>query len=108
LKKLPAILGTIKFVENLKTRFFEKKRHVEVPESKQLAPDFAIIKQVICDYYEIEENQLYYTKRAVFNEAKAMGMFLSRYLRGESLNLKFPIFDYRCPHRSTSIAIEYM
>jgi putative transposase len=97
LKKLPAILGTSKFVENLKTRFFEKKRHVEVPESKQLAPDFAIIKQVICDYYEIEENQLYYTKRAVFNEAKAMGMFLSRYLRGESLKsigLQFGIDSY--------------
>lgn len=97
LKKLPAILGDSQFVEKLKTRFFENKRHVEVPESKQLAPDIASIKKVICDYYEVEENQLYYTKRAVFNEAKAVGMFLSRYLRGESLKsigLQFEIDNY--------------
>lgn len=87
LKKLPWILGDNQFVEKLKNRFFEKKRHIEVPESKQLAPDIAQIKKVICHYYNINENQLYFTKRAVFNEARAMGLFLTRRLRGETLKI---------------------
>lgn len=85
LKKLPSIIGDIQFIEKLKHRFFEKKRHAEVPDSKQLAPDIDLIKKVICKYYDIDENQLYYTKRATFNEARAMGLFLTRRLRGEPL-----------------------
>ncbi len=65
LKKWPSIIGDKQFIEKLKNQFFEKKRHIEVPESKQLAPDIAQIKKVICSYYNINENQLYYTKRAV-------------------------------------------
>ena len=85
LKKWPSIIGDSKFVEKLKNRFFEKKRHIEVPESKQLAPDVIQIKKVICSYYNINENQLYNTKRGAFNEARAMGLFLTRRLRGEPL-----------------------
>jgi hypothetical protein len=85
LKKWPTILGDDPFVEKLKERFFGKKRHIEVPESKQLAPDIAQIKKAICSYYHINENQMYYAKRGVFNEARAMGLFLARRLRGEPL-----------------------
>jgi putative transposase len=85
-KKLPSILGDSQFVNALKAKFFEKKRHVEVPESKRLAPDVNQIKIAICHYYGIDESQLYLTRRAVFNEARALGLYLSRYLRGDSLN----------------------
>jgi len=85
LKKLPSIPGSSDFVEKLKTKFFEQKSHMEVPESKQLAPDMERIKKTVCDYYSINETQLYESKRAVFNEARAMGLFLSRQLRGEPL-----------------------
>jgi putative transposase len=97
LKNLPSILGDNPFIENLKTRFFEQKRHIEVPESKRLAPGIDRIKQVICDAYDIDKGQLYRTKRAVFNEARAMGLYLSRHLRGESLNrigTQFEIGNY--------------
>lgn len=87
LKKRPSILGDNQFIEKTKNRFFEKKRHIEVPESKQLAPDIAEIKKAICSYYSIKDNQLYYTKRSAFNEARAMGMFLTRRLRGEPLKI---------------------
>lgn len=97
LKKLPSILGDSQFVDRLKSRFFEQKRHIEVPESKRLAPDIARIKSAICQHYGIDEDRLYYTRRAVFNEARAMGLYLSRHLRGESLNTigsQFEIDNY--------------
>ena len=97
LKKLPAILGDSQFVDRLKSRFFEQKRHIEVPESKRLAPDIARIKSAICEHYGIDEDRLYYMRRAVFNEARAMGLYLSRHLRGESLNTigsQFEIANY--------------
>lgn len=105
LKKLPSILGDSQFVDRLKSRFFEQKRHVEVPESKRLAPDIARIKLAICEYYGIDEDRLYYTRRAVFNEARAMGLYLSRHLRGESLKTIGRQFEI--DHYSTvSTAIE--
>lgn len=87
LKKWPSMLGDSQFIEKLKNRFFEKKRHIEVPDSKQLAPDIDQIKKVICSHYNINENGLYYAKRGAFNEARAMGLFLTRRLRGEPLKI---------------------
>ena len=46
-----------------------------------------VLHEVICHYYNINENQLYVTKRAVFNEARAMGLFLTRRLRDETLKI---------------------
>jgi putative transposase len=84
-KKVPSILGDHPFIERLKERFFEQKRHLEVPESKTLAPDVAIIKKALCEHYRIAEEQLYVTRRGAFNEARAMGLYLARQLRGEPL-----------------------
>ncbi len=84
-KKWPAILGGKRFIEQVKEQFFEEKQHVEVPESKRLAPEIARIKQAICKVYNIDEDKLYYSKRAFFNEPRAMGMFLARQICGESL-----------------------
>ena len=56
-----------------------------MPESKRLAPDIEQIKITICRYYELNEDRLYLTKRAVFNEPRAIGLYLSRSLRGDSL-----------------------
>lgn len=85
LKKLPSILGDSDFIDKIKSIFFEQMSHIEVPESKRLAPDMERIKQTLCDYYHITETQLYQSKRAIFNEPRAMGLHLSRQLRGETL-----------------------
>lgn len=85
LKKMPAILGNRDFIDKIKNNFFEKTSHIEVPDSKQLAPDMERIKQTLCDYYDICETDLYQSKRAVFNEPRAMGLYISRQLRGETL-----------------------
>ena len=77
LKKLPSILGNNDLVNELKSKFFKQKQDIEVPESKRLALDVDRIKKVLCDYYNIDEDQLYYKKRAFFNEARAIGVYLS-------------------------------
>jgi putative transposase len=85
LNKMPSILGDSPIVDKLKSKLFRVKRDLEVPESKQLAPDMERIKMVICAYYCIDEEQLCFSRRAVFNEARDMGLYFSRYLRGETL-----------------------
>lgn len=85
LRKVPSILGDSDFINKLKNIFFEQASHIEVLESKRLAPDMKRIKQTLCDYYHITETELYQSKRAVFNEPRAMGLHLSRQLRGETL-----------------------
>ena len=46
------------YVNKLKSKFFNQKQHIEVPESKRLAPDIGRINKVLCDYYNIDEDQL--------------------------------------------------
>ena len=86
LKRLPSILGDHQFVETVKERFFERKRHVEVPESKQLAPDTNAILKAVCDVYAIDQTQLRAARRGSINEARNMAIYLLRHLRGDSLS----------------------
>ena len=85
LKKLPTIFGDDPSVDKLKSKFYLQKQHLEIPESKKLAPKVEKIKQTICQYYNIDEDQLYYSRRAFFNEARAMGIYICRHLRRQSL-----------------------
>jgi len=47
-KKVPAMLGSEGFKERMKRMFSVEKRHVEVPESRSLAPDARRIRAVWC------------------------------------------------------------
>ncbi len=47
-KKLPSMLGRDEFIEWVKRTFFKEKRHIEVPESRSLAPDVKRIRAVWC------------------------------------------------------------
>ena len=86
LKKLPSVLGEQAFVRMIKDKFFEHKRHLEVPESKRLAPSGDRIINTVCEHYGIDEAQLLLTKRGTNNEARSMAIYLFRYLKGESLD----------------------
>jgi hypothetical protein len=43
------------FVHSIKGRFFERKRHIEVPESKRLSPDANDIINAVSDSYGIKK-----------------------------------------------------
>ena len=84
-RNLPAILGSKDFVDRIKERFFNLKNFEEIPETKKLAPDIDEIKYTVCTAYNIKETDLYVTMRGHFNEPRNVAVFLTRYLRNDTL-----------------------
>jgi putative transposase len=96
-KKWPSIIGSEEFISHVKKRFFNKKRHIEVPESKMLAPGPETIKMAVCKEYGIDERELLHRRRGAMNEARDMAIYLSRQLRGSKLTeigKEFGIHNY--------------
>jgi putative transposase len=84
-KKLPSVLGNEGFMERMRRTFSADKRHVEVPESRSLAPDVKRIKEVVCRSYNMEKEALIVTRRGMANEPRNVAIYLMRHLRGDSL-----------------------
>ena len=106
-RKFPSMLGSERFVDKVKGRFFHEKRHDEIPESRRLAPDAEKIKRAICNAYGIDESSLLSSRRGIPNEPRNVAIFLVRRLRGEKLEeigRQFGIAKYS----SVSSAIEKM
>jgi hypothetical protein len=83
--KWPPLLGGKQFLDWVKQAFFENKREKEVPDSVHLAPDLALIKAVVCYYYNIHESILHKTRRGVTNQPRDVAIYLTRMLRQEGL-----------------------
>ena len=84
-KKLPSILGKEDFVYWVKNRFFERKVHIEVPESRLLAPDKERIQKLVCKTYGITKEELVKSKRGTFNEPRGVSIYLTRMIRSDGL-----------------------
>jgi hypothetical protein len=84
-KKLPSILGNQDFVKRVKNLFFQRKAHIEVPDSKLLAPDKETIQQLICKTYGITKEELIKSKRGLFNEPRGVAIYLTRVIRSDGL-----------------------
>jgi len=84
-QKWPSVIGSDDFIARLKKRFFNKKRHIEVPESRMLAPEIETIKAAVCKSYKIKEEELLYSRRGALNEARNMAIYLTRHMRGSNL-----------------------
>jgi REP element-mobilizing transposase RayT len=84
-RKWPAVIGNEGFLEWVKKTFFVQKSHVEVPESRVLAPDLEKIKEAVCRSYCVEEEDLFVSRRGVPNEPRNTAIFLQRNLRGSKL-----------------------
>lgn len=84
-KRLPSLLGEQSFVRMIKDKFFERKRHIEVPESKRLAPSADRIIHSVCEHYNMDKAHLFKTKRGTRNDGRSMAIYFFRRLRGESL-----------------------
>lgn len=104
-KKLPSILGSERFIDWVKDRFFPQKDHKEVPESRVLAPDRERIKRVVCKTYHVREQGLLKSKRGIYNEPRNVAIYLTRRLRGEGLDQICREFHMK-RYSSVSSAIE--
>ncbi|MBU1902409.1 MAG: hypothetical protein KJ573_02335 [Proteobacteria bacterium] len=101
------MVGSESFINRVKEKFFHKKRHDEIPESRRLAPEAEKIKKAICKAYGIEESSLLSSRRGILNEPRNVAIFLIRRLRGEKLEeigRQFGISKYS----SVSSAVEKM
>ena len=84
-KNLPSILGSEKFVQWVKHKYFERKKHNEVPQSLQLAPTIAEIKEAVMRSFDISEQDLSKTIRGQVNEARNLAIYLARKLSRQRL-----------------------
>jgi len=84
-KKLPSILGKEDFVYWVKNRFLERKVHIEVPESRLLAPDKERIQELVCRTYRITKEELVKSKRGTFNEPIGVSIYLTRMIGSDGL-----------------------
>ena len=84
-KKSSAFLGGEEFVSSIKKKYFPEKKDKEIPESSSLAPDLELIRKIVSEYYEIAPMSLYRKKRRIYNEPRDIAIYMSRYLRNDSL-----------------------
>ena len=101
----PSILGSEEFVKWIKDSFSKKKKEKEIPESKKLCPEIIDIKKAICNHYHIEDEDLLKSRRGIENEARDLGIYMSRIIRGELLETIGQEFNLN-NYSSVSTAIE--
>lgn len=83
--KWPLLFGSDEFICSMKEKYYKKKSNLEIPESSYLAPDYSDIKMAVCQFYNIKENELYSSRRGVYNEPRSVAIYLSRKLRRNTL-----------------------
>jgi putative transposase len=84
-KKWPSMLGSDDFIAWVKEKFFASKKHRQVPESFQLAPERALIIREVCRNYGVSEQELLAAKRGKKNEPRNVAIYLCRQMRNETL-----------------------
>ena len=91
-KKLPAIIGSQRFVDKMKELFSAAKTHEEIPESRCLAPDTDTIIKAVCKSYNVTKDTVFYSRRGFFNEPRNVAIYLIRLLRSDTLKEAGEIF----------------
>lgn len=84
-KNLPSIFGSADFSNWVKEKYYELKKHSEVPQSRQLAPTIPEIKAAVCRKFGVEEEVLAQTQRGQVNEPRNLAILLCRKLSGLKL-----------------------
>lgn len=85
-KSIPAVFGSADFIEWVKKKFYQHKQHNEVPESRQLSPTIADIKEAVCQLYKENEKVLEVSKRGQVNEPRNIAIYLARKHSGLKLS----------------------
>jgi len=82
-KKWPAVWGGQDFTDWVKGRYDASQFNREIAQAKALAPESDRIIQVVCDFYRVEQNDLYNSKRGEFNEPRNVAIFFFWGVGGE-------------------------
>ena len=84
-KNLASFFGTRDFIDWVKEKFYSLKRHNEIPQSRQLAPSIAEIKEAVSQCYGVEEQILEQAKRGQVNKPRNVAIYLARKRSGFAL-----------------------
>jgi REP element-mobilizing transposase RayT len=84
-KKLPSLLGSENFITWAKETFFHRKKHHQIPDSLELAPELSEINKAVCRFYNIDEKEILKARRGALNEPRNVAIYLCRVLRRDSL-----------------------
>ena len=84
-KNLAPVFGSCDFIDWVKEKFYPLKKHNEIPQSRQLAPTIAEIKEVVSQSYGIGEQVLEQAKRGQVNEPRNVAIYLARKRSGLAL-----------------------
>ncbi len=76
------MLGSETFLKLIKDHYFIKKNHIEVPESRLLAPETDKIMAVVCTKYNVSISDLRISIRGQLNEPRNVAMYLMRHYKG--------------------------
>ena len=78
-------MGSENFISWVKGTFFEEKKHRQIPQSPQLAPELEQIKREVCRTYGVEEKDLLTAQRGKSNGPRNVAIYLCRVLRNDTL-----------------------
>ena len=75
-RKWPSVMGSVGFADWVNKKFFSRKRHEEVAESKLLAQDVSVVRDMVCRSYGVKEGELLGSRRGRPNEAQCSDLFV--------------------------------
>ena len=84
-RKWPSLLGPQAFIDWVKTTYRDAKGQDETPQIKELYVDLDRIIISVCDYYGVNRDDLFTSKRGSFNEPRSAAIYLMRKLRRDRL-----------------------
>jgi len=84
-KNSPSVLGTERFVKWVREKYSALLFKEEIPESKALIPDRDKIRLAVCKAYKVDIASLYGIRRGIINEPRNAAIYLTRFLRHDTL-----------------------
>ncbi len=85
-KRWPSLLGPKAFLDWVKASYRDLKDSDEIHHIKDLYIDTPTILSTVCSFYNVEHDELLFTKRGWFNEPRNAAIYLMRRLRRDSLS----------------------
>jgi REP element-mobilizing transposase RayT len=82
-KKLPSFIGSENFVDWVKNRFY-KPDEKKIIQNRSLAPTTKKIIQGVCNYFDVEKDEILISRRGILNDPRNIAIYLVRKIRRES------------------------
>jgi putative transposase len=83
--KLPLLLGTKDFIDDIKQKFYDKVTIKEMPQKRELFLAESRIEKAVSRVYQIEVAELLRSRRGTYNEARNVAIYLMRKYTGTTL-----------------------